>query len=688
MHFLHRTVAEDDQLKKRLLFTVVIGSLLQLGMIQPVGAGQEIQNKLFIEQHEAIIAGETIPLEVPPRVWQGTTMLPLRFVAENILEATVGWAQTTQTITIIKDDTIVQLTLNSPKASVNGKTVNLAVAPFTEQDRTLVPVRFLAETFGYEVHYDSGEKSISLRQAKPPVAQFRLSAETIVAGQKLWAEDLSYDPYGYPLVERRWQINRDPKLRTNDLASIFSSPEPGEYIVGLQVKNKAGRWSEWTEQIVKVKPNEPPLVEELRPVKPVVDQGEKLDFIYRAQNEIWEDIVEERWTYRHLHRDIRGSGKPRALFAPGDYEVTLELKDAYGNWSKPAITQITVTDTVRHSELEYKFRQPVPGEVIDNPSQFNYNHLVSEDNYTFRTGGPILLLSNSPETVPAPGILYRDKLSGSIRVMFHHINNSPAVHRLVVIAENQGNEAITLTQTKTVTQGPTTDVMHLGQLSALEYLQAPQQEKNIVLEPGEKHLLYQSPTTGWKLNHAITGVFDLTSSGPVSITVAATGLNDRWNGDTLSHLPLLPRDIHPRGTFPNADRWVEVFLNSGKPRKIEVGKHQQGFETWLSGYDALTGAPVSNVGNYGSIYYLTFVAEDRTGILLNPRGLNFKGAFTGLDGKSYRVPASDSFYGSRRAAVIGVLEPGEAKTVIYIPPNGSDAPVIFGLIPEDYWHEF
>ncbi|NLL19422.1 MAG: hypothetical protein GX262_10450, partial [Clostridia bacterium] len=270
--------------------------------------------------------------------------------------------------------------------------------------------------------------------------------------------------------------------------------------------------------------------------------------------------------------------------------------------------------------------------------------------------------------------------------MFHHINNTVAVQQLVVVAENQGSETVTLTQTKATAMGPTGDVMHLGQTAALEYLQLSNQPRTILLKPGEKYLLYQSPKTGWKLNQAITGLFDLTSSGPVSITVAALGSNDYWNN--LNSLPLLPRDVHPRGTFPNADLWVDIYLSSEEPRKIELGKDQQGFESWLTGYDALTGAAVINRGNYGSLYHLTFHPERRTGILLNPRGLSFKGAFRGLDGNSYRAPAYDSFYGSRRAAVVGVLEPGQPGTIVYLPPNGSDAPLIFGLIPESYWPDF
>ncbi len=48
----------------------------------------------------------------------------------------------------------VELTLNSTIAKVNGVPVALDVAPFATGGRTLVPARFLAETFGYTVNWN------------------------------------------------------------------------------------------------------------------------------------------------------------------------------------------------------------------------------------------------------------------------------------------------------------------------------------------------------------------------------------------------------------------------------------------------------------------------------------------------------------------------------------------------------
>lgn len=673
------------KLKRKIILPALLAAHLAVFPGGPAQAAP-VESKLFINQPQAVVAGEAYTLDVPPRVWQGTTMLPLRFVGENILAAQVHWDQSTGTITMSKDGTSVQLTLNQPQVFVNGRPVTLAVPPFTEKDRTLVPLRFLAETFGYEVHYDAGEKSILLRPALPPVAQFDLSQEVITAGQKIWAYDQSYDPYGYPIVERRWRINRDPKLTASSLASFFTMPAAGEYIIGLQVKNKAGVWSEWAEKTLIVKPNEPPVIVDFQAVPPEIDQGEDLAFTYRASNEPWEEVVEERWRYRPLDETVALAGQPRSLFRAGTYEITLQVKDAYGNWSEPATTYVTVTDRVREEELVYKFRRPVPGEIIDNGGHFNYNNLLPETNYHTWVGGPTLLVSNSPETVPGPGLLYRDRVTGNIRLLFHHINNAGGVNTLVIVAENQGPEPVTLNLKKQAVAGPNEDVMHLGQTVVYNYLKAPELNQAMVIQPGEKHVLYRSPASGWNTGQCLSGILDLTSDGPVTITVAA--LSPGQGLDQLDYLPPLARDQHIRGTFANPDRWVEVHLSPDGPRKIEVGKNQQGFENWLVGCDALTGETVMNRGNYGSVYHFTFHAGTRTGVLLNPRGSAFKGAFRGFDGNCYKAPATGNFSSSRRAAVVGVLEPGQAGELVYTPPSGSDAALLFGFIPEDAWPDF
>jgi len=55
--------------------------------------------ELTIESKVTLVNGKSVTLDVPPRILHGTTLVPLRFVAENF-DFDVQWDAVTQTITL------------------------------------------------------------------------------------------------------------------------------------------------------------------------------------------------------------------------------------------------------------------------------------------------------------------------------------------------------------------------------------------------------------------------------------------------------------------------------------------------------------------------------------------------------------------------------------------------------------
>ena len=95
-------------------------------------------------------------------------MVPLRFFFES-LGAAVGWDEETQTVTVTQGKNTVVLQIGSKTAYVNGAETLLDVPAYTEQDRTMIPTRFLAESLGYTVSWDEKSRtaSISEKPAQP-----------------------------------------------------------------------------------------------------------------------------------------------------------------------------------------------------------------------------------------------------------------------------------------------------------------------------------------------------------------------------------------------------------------------------------------------------------------------------------------------------------------------------------------
>ncbi|WP_019640075.1 N-acetylmuramoyl-L-alanine amidase family protein [Paenibacillus fonticola] len=92
---------------------------------------------------------------------KGNVMIPIRVVMEE-LGFDVDWEKRTRTVTIKQSDTTIKLIVNQTSATVNGKKATLSIAPMLKQDTTLVPLRFVSEQMGLTVGWDNATKTVYL----------------------------------------------------------------------------------------------------------------------------------------------------------------------------------------------------------------------------------------------------------------------------------------------------------------------------------------------------------------------------------------------------------------------------------------------------------------------------------------------------------------------------------------------
>lgn len=91
-----------------------------------------------------------------PRRVQGRVLIPLRGVLEKI-GATVGWDAATKTVTAKKADIDLSMKIGEKSAIVNGNTIVLEVPAMIIDGTTMVPLRFVGEALGAEVIYGGGD---------------------------------------------------------------------------------------------------------------------------------------------------------------------------------------------------------------------------------------------------------------------------------------------------------------------------------------------------------------------------------------------------------------------------------------------------------------------------------------------------------------------------------------------------
>ncbi len=100
-----------------------------------------------------LLKGEKLTFDVSPIIENGRTLVPMRKIFES-LGATVYWNGDTLTATGVRDVTVVSITVNSLIMTKNGGNISLDVPARLIDSRTLVPVRVIAESFGLEVLWD------------------------------------------------------------------------------------------------------------------------------------------------------------------------------------------------------------------------------------------------------------------------------------------------------------------------------------------------------------------------------------------------------------------------------------------------------------------------------------------------------------------------------------------------------
>jgi len=173
-----------------LLALTLIASVL----CAPVFAADEIK---------ITINDEAKTFDVMPVIIDGRTLVPMRGIFEA-LGAEVGWDDATKTVTGTTSKVTVKLQIGSKLAVVNKEAKALDVAAQIIEGRTMVPVRFIAESLGCKVDWDGNTKTVIIVDENAP----KKSAD---GGAVVISADAFYEKFTVP--------NKDTATVTKDDAT-------------------------------------------------------------------------------------------------------------------------------------------------------------------------------------------------------------------------------------------------------------------------------------------------------------------------------------------------------------------------------------------------------------------------------------------------------------------------------------
>lgn len=186
-----------------------------------------------------LVDGRYIQADAAPQIMDGRTMVPLRSAFEA-LGAQVEWDEDTGTVRGYRGAAEVLLRPGEAAALVNGETVELESPAFVQQDRTYVPMRFLAESLGAVVEWDGNTNTVRIISPGGGEGTDSALSAILVSGKKLDGFSGDKTTYQYTAVGQKTVpavvgISRDP--------GAFVTVEPAAALPGqttIRVKSGDG----------------------------------------------------------------------------------------------------------------------------------------------------------------------------------------------------------------------------------------------------------------------------------------------------------------------------------------------------------------------------------------------------------------------------------------------------------------
>lgn len=546
----------------------------------------------------------------------------------------------------------VLLYLDHKEAVVGSETVMLDVPPTIFDGSTYVPARFIGDTLGFYVEWNNDTRTIDM---KPRGHEITLSADKqiiiqdgvnvpfssvarIVDGTLLvkltWLADLTGVPYTY-----------NDELRRVEML-VLNNPE-GIYIIDQQNSKPVAKFTT---------------------SKKIYRPGEPVKYIDLSYDPDAEGLVEFNW-----------KGKQDTFFASGKYTISLEVADAHGNKSDVYSDSILVQGPEYLSAFEYPiYNKPVGSFIkVGWDSYYRYFDQIPEleKNITYDPSRT-LLVSDSPEEIREPGILYEDSINGKARLYAHHINLSGKSVTFMVYATNLSDKPVTLTTTNKGEVWPTIYANIMGNEATTEFLNDRTKESKLEIPAGKTYVYSQMPV--FLPGQGANVIYDVESSGPLKISFVA---QDTANSLPLNKLKYLMQLDHVRGTYPTADQSWDLDLNRQmeSPMKLQIGNDKS--DPFVRGYDAVSKIASTNYGNWGVKYNISIKNPPKMAIMIMAKGGIFKGPIK-INGEIVLIPQSGVLSAFDGVIVLGrTTGTEETLDIEFSPPGASNFPVDLIMYP-------
>lgn len=189
------------------------------------------------------INGKNLESDTSAQVVDGRTMVPVRAIFEGV-GAAVEWDSETKTVTGKMAENIVIMQIDSRIVSINGNNSEMDTSPLIIDGRTFAPARYVAESFGYDVEWDSAKKTVKISVNKNNNEEISSEVTEVAKAEVIDVEENEiilepfYEGFGDTIYgEGRYEVSKEiPE------GNYFVFAERGKFATIIQYQNSKAKF--------------------------------------------------------------------------------------------------------------------------------------------------------------------------------------------------------------------------------------------------------------------------------------------------------------------------------------------------------------------------------------------------------------------------------------------------------------
>lgn len=177
---------------------------------------------VFAKDITIMLDNNEIKSDVSAYIKDDRTFVPIRFISEK-LGYDVTWDENLRMVTISDSKTKIQLVIDSRDIVVNGNQSKMDTAPTITNDRTFVPLRFVAEYMGLGVDWDANTYTVMLKTLNSQSnskSEYTTQMESLLKTLKAKTEELKSYFYAGESKYSRAEIENKFNILKSDIDNI------------------------------------------------------------------------------------------------------------------------------------------------------------------------------------------------------------------------------------------------------------------------------------------------------------------------------------------------------------------------------------------------------------------------------------------------------------------------------------